>query len=186
MLGFGRDGEIDAKTMQRLANETGGRYYHARDEASLMEIFENLSIQLHDDGVDEISLKRLAQETGGQYYAVADVGRLRLALEQISEALQHKTYEVVFPSLIQKRDGTRRMVSLKLVRRTGEAVSNTVGGVISVGGEQVLQAKESDYQTRGLVLAEMHPFVYVLLLVGMGLLLVLPSMTGILSGARRG
>jgi VWFA-related protein len=186
MLGFGREGEIDRKTMERLARETGGRFYHAHNEASLLEIFENLSIQLHDDGVDEISLRKLAQETGGQYYAVADVGRLKFALEQISESIQKKSYEVTFPSLLQKRDGTRRVVGIKLVRRSGEVASNTASGVVQYGTEQVLETKETGYQTRGLVLAEMHPFVYVLLLIGLGLLMMLPSMTGIFSGARRG
>jgi VWFA-related protein len=183
MLGFGRKGEIDTTTMRRLAEQTGGKFYHATNEASLIEIFENLSMDLHDDGVDEPSLRRLAGETGGQYYPVADVAKLKFALAQISDAIQHKSYEVVFPSLIQKRDGTSRMIAIKLVSRTGETA--TARGMVPYGTEQVLTAKRTDYQTRGLVVAEMHPLVYLFLLGGLGFFLILPTMTGIFAAKRR-
>ena len=183
LLGFGRPGEIDVSTMRRLAEQTGGKFYHATNEASLIEIFENLSMDLHDDGVDEVSLRRLAGETGGQYYPVADVGKLKFALDRISDAIQHKSYEVVFPSLIQKRDGTSRMIGIKLVTRTGETA--TTKGMVRYGDEQVLTAKRTDYQTRGLVVAEMHPLIYLFLLGGLGLLMILPTMTGIFSATRR-
>src|SRR5207302_8482742 len=62
MLGFGRDRELDEKTMQAMASETGGKYYHAKNEKALMEIFENLSIQLHYDGIDETTLTQLAHD----------------------------------------------------------------------------------------------------------------------------
>jgi VWFA-related protein len=174
-LGFGREGEIDPRLLKTLAEQTGGRYYHARDEKSLLEIFENLSIQLHDDGIDEIALTQLAQQTGGQYFPVKDIAELKLILERVTETIQPRNYKVIFPSLSQKRDGTHRLVNIKLVRRTGELVSNTTGMVVD-GGEQVLQTKGSGYQTRGLVVAEMHPLVYLVLLLGVGVLLLLPSM----------
>jgi VWFA-related protein len=183
LLGFGRKGEIDTATMRQLAEQTGGKFYHATNEASLIEIFENLSMDLHDDGVDEASLRRLSGETGGQYYPVADAGKLKFALDKIGEAIQHKSYEVVFPSLIQKRDGTSRMIGIKLVSRTGETAATK--GLFRIGDEQVLTAKRTDYQTRGLVLAEMHPLVYLFLLGGLGFLMILPTMTGIFSAARR-
>ncbi|HMC63435.1 MAG TPA: VWA domain-containing protein, partial [Gemmataceae bacterium] len=47
LLGFGREGELDQKTMEQMARATGGRYYHAKNEKALLDIFENLSIELH-------------------------------------------------------------------------------------------------------------------------------------------
>lgn len=171
-LGFGREGEINEPLLRSLARETKGQYYRAFNEKALLEIFENLSIQLHDDGIDEISLKELAKQTGGQYFPVKDISELRLILEKVTETIQHKQYEVIFPSLTQKRDGTNRVINIKLVKRTGEQVSNTASGTI---GDQVLESTTSTYQTRGLVVAEMHPLVYLLLLIGIGGLLFLPN-----------
>ena len=37
---------------------TGGKFYHANEQGQLLEIFENLSIQLHDDGIDEDALRQ--------------------------------------------------------------------------------------------------------------------------------
>jgi hypothetical protein len=185
MLGFGRTGELDTAMMRRMADETKGKFYHAVNERSLLEIFENLSIQLHDDGIDEISLRRLAQETAGQYHPVKNIRDLDIILEKVAQAIQHKDYEITFPSLLQKRDGTRRLVTLKLVRRSGELVSNIAEGRIQFG-EQVVQEKETSYQTHGLVLAEMHPLVYLLLLTGLGVLLALPSAAKLRVGDRRG
>ena len=41
----------------------------AENEQALVQLFEDLSIELHDDGIDEISLGTLAAQTGGKYYA---------------------------------------------------------------------------------------------------------------------
>jgi VWFA-related protein len=185
-LGFGREGEVDQRLLKTLAEETGGRYYHARNEKSLLEIFENLSIQLHDDGIDEIALTQLAQQTGGQYFPVKNIGELELILQRVTETIQHKEYEITFPSLSQKRDGTHRLVNIKLVRRTGEVASNTAGGVVVFGGDQVLQTKVSSYQTRGLVVAEMHPLVYLIMLLGIGMLLLLPAIVRSIGNGRHG
>lgn len=174
-LGFGSNDEVDLELLDELAIRTGGRSYHARNERSLLEIFENLSIQLHDDGIDETSLRELAQQTGGQYYPVKNVAELRLIFEKVSATIQHKQYEVTFPSLVQRRDGTNRLVNIKLVKRTGELVSNTASGLIG-GGDQVLESTGSSYQTRGLVVAEMHPFIYLLLLGGIVGMLALPGL----------
>ncbi|MEI7686327.1 MAG: VWA domain-containing protein, partial [Planctomycetota bacterium] len=174
-LGFGREDQVNTTLLRMLADETGGNSYHARDEKSLIEIFEDLSIQLHDDGIDEIALTQLADQTGGQYFPVKDIGELRLILEKVTDTIQQKQYEITFPSLIQRRDGTHRLVNIKLVRRTGELVSNTAGGMVVFGGDQVLETKASSYQTRGLVVAEMHPLVYLTFLGGIGLLLILPG-----------
>src|SRR5204863_5876180 len=99
LLGFGRTGELDAKTMQRMASETGGQYYHARNEKDLLEIFENLSIKIHDDGIDEDTLRKLASETGGEYFHAKKVDELKLILERVTQNIQKKSYTFTFPSL---------------------------------------------------------------------------------------
>jgi len=178
MLGFGRARELDHAVMQRMATETKGEYYHAKNENDLIRIFENLSIKIHDDGIDEASLTRLAQETGGKYYPAKNIGDLKLILAQAAAALDRKTYEVTFPSLRQVRDGTARNITLKLVKRTGEVVSNAAAGAVQVanGGEQVVLEEKAGYQTTGVVVAEMNHLVYLGLLAGITLLIVLPSM----------
>ena len=160
MLGFGRKGELDEKTMQEMATQTGGKFYHATNEKALLEIFENLSIQLHDDGIDEATLTKLAHETGGQYYPAKDVQDLKLILEQVTQTIQKKKYEVTFASPRQVRDGTARNVTLHLVNRSGEIIAE----------------KGAGYQTHGVVPAEMNHFVYLGLLAIIGVLIVVPSM----------
>lgn len=164
MLGFGRAGEIDDATMQRMAAQTGGKYYHAKNKDALLEIFENLSIQLHDDGIDEIALKKIAKDTGGQYYPAKNVAELKLILEQVTQNIQREAYEVVFESRFQTADGRLRDVTLKLVRRGSTG-----------GGDEVIQEETGTYQTRGLVIAEMNPFIYLILLMGLAGLIALPA-----------
>ncbi len=175
MLGFGRAGELDEKTMRAIAEQTGGKYYHAKNEKALLEIFENLSIQLHDDGIDEAALTKLASETGGQYYPAKNVQDLRFILEQVTQTIQKMEYSITFPSLRQVRDGTARKVTLKLVRHTGETASNLAGGAYQAG-EQVVQEQKAGYQTHGVVVAEMDHFVYLALLSIIGVLIALPGM----------
>jgi hypothetical protein len=178
MLGFGREGELDRKIMERMASETGGRFYHARNEKALLDIFENLSIQLHDDGIDEIALKRIANETGGQYYPAKNVADLRLILEKVSQTIQQQRYVITFPSIRPVRDGTARRVALKLVRRTGEVVSNEAGinVIAGSGNEVVVQETKTVYQVQGVVVAEMNLIIYLGLLCAIGLLIALPAM----------
>jgi VWFA-related protein len=163
LLGFGREGELDRDTMERMASETGGKYYHARTKDALLEIFENLSIALHDDGIDEQTLTQLAKKTGGQYYPAKNVADLKFILENVTKKLQRERYEITFPSLNQRRDGTRRDVALKLVR----------GG--AGGAFEVVEKQTSHYQTGGLVVAEMNHFVYLGLLAVLGMLIALPT-----------
>lgn len=165
MLGFGRAGEIDDVLMQQMATQSGGKYYHAKNKDALLEIFENLSIQLHDDGIDEIALKKIAKETGGLYYPANNVSELKLILEQVTKNIQREAYEVVFESRFQTADGRLRDVTLKLVRRGSDG-----------DAEQVVDEKTGTYQTRGLVIAEMNPFVYLMLLVVLGGLIALPAL----------
>jgi VWFA-related protein len=182
MLGFGREGELDRGGMEKMASETGGRYYHAKNEKALLDIFENLSIELHDDGIDEIALKKLAGETGGQYYPAKNVTDLKLILEQVSQKIQQKQYLVTFKSLRQVRDGTARKVTLKLVRRSGEVVSNQAGGTVQVQ-EEVVQETKGGYQLPGIVVAEMNHLIYLGLLGVIGLLIALPALASRSSAA---
>jgi VWFA-related protein len=170
VLGFGRQRELDEKTMKRMADETGGKYYHAKNEKDLLEIFENLSIALHDDGIDEATLTKLARETGGQYFPAKNVQDLRFILEKVTQSIQRK-YAVTFPSLRQVKDGTARNVALKLVSRTGESAGNDAGGAY-----KVVEEKKAVYQTHGVVVAEMSHLVYLFLLVVIAVLIALPAM----------
>ncbi len=68
MLGLGQANEINETVMKRMAAETGGKYFHAGSEQRLFEIFEKLSIDLHDDGINEKELRELADKTGGKFF----------------------------------------------------------------------------------------------------------------------
>jgi VWFA-related protein len=159
LLGFGRPGELDATTMQMMATQTGGQYYHAGNEKDLLEIFENLSIKIHDDGIDEVTLGKLADSTGGSYFHARKVTELKFILEQVTQSIQKKPYAITFASLRQVADGTQRNIALKLVR-SGQVVTEQTGRV----------------QTHGVVIAEMNHMVYLAFLGGLGFLLVLPSL----------
>jgi VWFA-related protein len=174
LLGFGRPGELDETVMKEMAAKTNGEYYHAKNEKALLEIFEKLSQQIHEDGIDEVSLRKLASVSGGQYYHAQDVSRLHFILEQVTKTLQRKEYEVTFASLLPKKDGTVRNIGIKLIRRSGELAAEGVGGSYRVG-EEVLEERQGGYQVKGLVLAEMNHFVYLLFLAGLGVLILLPA-----------
>lgn len=157
MLGFGRAGDLDERVMQRLASETGGTYHHARNEQLLFEIFENLSIQLHDDGIDEAALRKLADETGGHYFHARDLAQLRFIYEGLADELQ-TTYTVSFPSLRQDYDGTSRDINISVWRK----------------GAQVSTVLQEGYNVPGVVVPEMEPGVYIALLAALGGLLSIP------------
>jgi VWFA-related protein len=162
LLGFGRKSEIDEATMKRMADETGGKYYHAPNKAALMEIFENLSIELHDDGIDETSLKRIAAETGGSYHHARDVSSLELILTGISVSLKSEAYEVEFPSLNPRADGGLSTIGLRLVRAGSSTDEGTEVGIDVM-------------QRHGLIVAEMHPLTYFLLLAVLACLIAAPA-----------
>lgn len=159
MLGFGRDGEIDEASMRQMADATNGKYYHAKNKDALLDIFENLSIKLHDDGIDEKTLKKIATDTGGQYYPAKNVSDLKFILETVTKSIQRESYEIVFESKFPSADGTLRKVSLKLVQQ----------------GAGVVSEESGSYQMRGLVVAEMSPFIYLFLLIVIGGLIALPA-----------
>jgi Mg-chelatase subunit ChlD len=164
LLGFGRANEIDDVTMRKMAESTGGKFYHAKNKDSLIEIFENLSIQLHDDGIDEDSLKKIARETKGQYYPAKNVAELKMILEKVTQSIPQKRYPpIIFESLNQRADGSKRDVTLELIQ--------TIGGA-SVTKEKI----EGGIFQRGLVVAEMNHFVYLVLLLAIGALIALPGL----------
>jgi VWFA-related protein len=163
MLAFGRDSELkQAKAdMQRIARETGGSFHHARNEKDLIRIFEDMSNALHDDGIDVKSLGQLASETGGKYHPARDINRLKLILEQISQELSEKQYTVAFAAP-HGYDGIAHKFEIKL---------ETAGG-------QVVQAVSTDVAVRGVVIAEMNPFVYLAFLGVLVLMLAVPAALG--------
>jgi len=171
MLGFGREGELDLKVMERMAQETGGRFYHAKNKDKLMEGFELLSNQLHDDGIDEEALKQLARETGGEYFHAKEVEKLKFAMGDVVEKMVRKEYVVTFPSLYQKDPGTEFKYDIKLVRLTGEVVGGSEGGP---GYHVVVGAHETDVR-HGLVVPSVNHLVYIFFLLLFGVLLILPA-----------
>jgi VWFA-related protein len=168
MLGLGRPGELDEATMKAIAEGTGGKYYHAGNQEKLMELFESLSIQLHDEGVNEDDLKQLAHQTGGQYYAAKDASKLQFILEEVSQSVL-KNEAIKFKSLFQTRDGTLRSVTLDLVRLVGGA-----GGGSGAPRFEVVQTAEAQTQVRGVVIPEMNYLLYLGMLGVLGVLLSLP------------
>ncbi|MBI2809124.1 MAG: VWA domain-containing protein [Planctomycetes bacterium] len=160
VLGFGRAKELDETTMRKMAEETKGKFYHAKNKNELIEIFEKISSELHDDGIDEQTLRRIATETRGQYYPAKNVSELKLIFEKVAQDIKPKQREEIFKSLIQSADGTLRNVTLKLARGTGE----------------ITDVQTGSYQMRGLVVAAMDPFVYLILLAVIAGLIALPGL----------
>ncbi len=156
MLGFGGHHQIDGEAMQLVAGKARGEYYHVEDPKKLLEVFEQLSIRLHDDGIDEASLRRLAQETGGEYFHVREADRLGGVFEKVAGRLEN-TYTVTYRSRRDFHDGTARGIEI----RFGEAVGETA------------------YVTHGLLAAtgdvRLEP-IYLSLLALLGLLLALPAL----------
>jgi Mg-chelatase subunit ChlD len=160
LLGFGRTGELDEKVMTRMAAETGGQYYHAKNEKSLIQIFEKLSMEIHDDGIDEKALKEISDGTNGKYYSAKDVSKLQFILETVTRDIENLRIVKTFKSLRQVNDGLPRKISIQLVRE---------------GSNQVVQELQQQKQVRGLVIAEMNPVTYLGLALVVGALLVVPA-----------
>jgi VWFA-related protein len=157
-LGFGRPGDVRPEELKRMARETGGTYHHADNPQRLYEIFEDLSIQLHDDGIDEAALRRLAEQTGGKYFHARDVSQLQFLYEQLAEELQ-STYTVTFPSRRPVHDGTVRGIDISVWR----------------GGQRISEGGQADLQVHGVLVPEMSVWVYLGFLSLLGALLVLPA-----------
>jgi VWFA-related protein len=158
MLGLGTKEEINEDVMRKMADETKGEYYPAGSEKELLEVFERLSIQLHDDGIDEESLGRLAKETGGRYSHVSKLSELSFIYERLAEELQ-QTYRVRFKSRRSKDDGTARDIDVAIER----------------GGKRVSNEGSVDDVARGIVVPQMSYLVYLGFLAGLLGLLAVPG-----------
>lgn len=158
MLGLGRANEINEPVMRQMAEQTGGSYHHATDQQSLFDIFEKLSIDLHDDGIDEKSLRELAEQTGGKYHPAWDVSKLHLIYQELAEELQ-STYTVTFPSRRSSHDGTARGIDIYLERN----------------GVRLSDRARADYSVEGIVVPEVDYRVYLVLLALLGGLLIVPG-----------
>jgi Mg-chelatase subunit ChlD len=158
MLGLGRPGEINDAVMKHLAESTGGKYFHASNQQQLFDIFEQLSIDLHDEGIDEAALKKLAEKTGGKYYPARDVSRLHLIFGELAEELQ-TTWTVTFASRRSSHDGTARGIDVSVSR----------------GGARVSTVGSADYSVHGVVVPELSSRVYLGFLALVGLLLGVPT-----------
>jgi len=158
MLGLGRARELNEPVMRRMGLETGGTYERAGNEQTLYRVFENLSIQLHDDGIDEASLQSLAAETGGKYYPAREVSQLLLRYEEFSEELE-STYTVTYPSRRSSHDGTARGIDISDVRN----------------GVRESEIASVDYNVHGVIVPEMDQQVYLVILALLGALLAVPS-----------
>jgi hypothetical protein len=116
--------------MTRIATATGGKYRNAQDEAKLVEVFEEFSADLHDDGIDETSLKELAQATGGAYYPAREANKLTPLFEQVASQLQ-PSYTVTFVSRRANHDGTARGLSVRYGDFAVGNFSMTVHGLLT-------------------------------------------------------
>lgn len=158
MLGLGRPQEIDEPVMRHMAKETGGTYHYAGDPQQLINVFEQLCIDLHDDGIDEESLRNLAEKTGGRYLPARDVSKLSELFGSLADELQ-SSYTVTFPSSRPSHDGTARGIEIRVVR----------------GGVQVSDVASAGYQVPGVVVPEMDAGVYLTVLVALLGLLATPA-----------
>jgi VWFA-related protein len=158
MLGLGRTDEINETVMKRIAAETGGSYHHAGNQQQLIDLFEKLSIDIHDEGIDEESLKKLAEGTGGKYYPARDVSKLPQLFSDVSEELQ-STYTATFRSTRSSHDGTARGIDVKVFQ----------------GGRQVSTTGTVDYNVHGVVVPDMDYRIYLVLLVALAGLLGAPA-----------
>ena len=158
MLGLGQKDEINEIVMKRMAQETGGKYFHAGNEQKLFHIFENLSIDLHDDGINEKELRELAEKTGGKFFWARDAAKLPGFFRDLATELQ-STYTVTFASRRSSHDGTARGIDIS-IEREGVRLSN-------VGS--------ADYNVHGVVVPEMDYRIYLVLLVLLGVFLLAPA-----------
>jgi VWFA-related protein len=137
LMGLGSGSDIDEPTLKKIARATGGEYYAVPDADRLTEVFEQLSINLHDDGVDEASLRRLAERTGGEYYHVQDAEKLTSIFERVAVQLEN-TYAVTFPSGRVRHDGTARQIDIRFGDLAGVTREYTTHGLITPVGDHQL------------------------------------------------
>jgi VWFA-related protein len=158
MLGLGQKNEINETVMKRMAQETGGKYFHAGSEKKLFDIFEKLSIDLHDDGINEKELRELAAKTGGKFFWARDAAKLPGFFRDIASELQ-STYTVTFASRRSSHDGTARGIDIS----------------IEHGGIRLSNVGSADYNVHGVVVPEMDYRIYLGLLALLGVFLLAPA-----------
>jgi Mg-chelatase subunit ChlD len=157
MLGLGQKDQINEAVMKRMAQETGGKYFHAGNEQKLFDIFENLSIDLHDDGINEKELRELAEKTGGKFFWARDAAKLPGFFRDLASELQ-ATYTVTFASRRSSHDGTARGIDIS----------------IEHGGVRLSNVGSADYTVHGVVVPEMDYRIYLALLALLGVFLLAP------------
>jgi VWFA-related protein len=157
MLGLGKDGDIDADIMKEMARESKGSFHHVKSSHELVRIFEELSIELHDDGIDEKTLKELAEQTGGKYYPARDVGQLKVTFQEVVQELQ-STFTVTYVNPRQVNDGTIRKIEVNIERQ---------GQLIATG--------QGSHARPGVLFPEMETGVYLLLLGILAAVLLIPG-----------
>jgi VWFA-related protein len=157
MLGLGQKEEINETVMRRMAEETKGKYFHAGSEQKLFEIFEKLSIDLHDDGINEKELRELADKTGGKFFWARDAAKLPQFFTDLAAELQ-SNYTATFPSRRSSHDGTARGIDISIER----------------GGVRLSNVGSADYNVHGVVVPEMDYRIYLALLALLGVFLIAP------------
>lgn len=151
-LGLGTGREIDPTILKGLADATDGKFYHIESPEKLTDIFEELSIDLHDDGIDEQALQKLAASTGGMYHHVREIDKLQAAFAQLASTVEN-THSIRFRSKRERHDGTARGIEIRL------------------GSLSTLQA---GYATHGLLTPQSHSGLYLTGLAGLMALLMVP------------
>jgi VWFA-related protein len=151
-LGLGQGREINEEVLRRIADKTGGEYYPVRNPDQLIDLFERLSISLHDDGIDVASLTTLAEKTGGRYYQVSQADQLAATFERVATSLE-TSYTVTFEARRKRLDGTKSKITIRF-------------GKHAEGG--------TEYSTPGLIVPLAREWLFVSLAVLLGMMLVVP------------
>ncbi|MCS7166583.1 MAG: vWA domain-containing protein [Gemmatales bacterium] len=135
-LGDPRRREIDEAVLRQIANITGGQYYGVSDPAHLQAVFEQLSIDIHDEGIDEASLRELAEKTGGRYFHAAEADELA---RQFGQALQdiETTFTITYLSPRTRQDGTPSRIEIRLGMLQAQASYRTHGVITPAADFQV-------------------------------------------------
>jgi len=151
-LGLGSGREVDTRVLSGLAQETGGQFFHVESQDRLTDVFEELSIALHDDGIDEQALQKLAASTLGQYYHVREIDKLQAAFAHLAATVEN-THSIKFTSQRARPDGTARGIEIRL-------------------GD--LSTLQTNYATHGLLTPQSNSGLYLLGLLAFMALTLLP------------
>ena len=157
MIGFGRADELDEPIMRDTGQGDGRHLSPCGQRTGIVRNFRrpvhSVTRRRHRRG----RLTRLAESTGGRYFHARDLGQLKFIYEGLADELQ-TTYTVTFPSLRQDYDGTSRDINISLWRK----------------GAQVSTVLQEGYNVPGVVVPELEPGVYLVLLTLLGGLLCVP------------